>query len=72
MPSYTHSRTISTVRELWTEWTIVLNSQPAVLALEQQYGTQWRSESKERVMFGRRKIIIDEIYARTKDGTPMS
>jgi hypothetical protein len=23
-------------------------------------------------MFGRRKIIIDEIYARTKDGTPVS
>jgi hypothetical protein len=23
-------------------------------------------------MFGRRKIIIDEIYARTKDGTPVA
>jgi hypothetical protein len=71
MPSYSLSRTISTVRELWAEWTIGLNGQPAVQALEQQYGAKWRSESKERVMFGRRKIIIDEIYARTKDGTPV-
>jgi hypothetical protein len=72
MPSYTLSRTISTVRELWAEWTIGINGQPAVQALEQQYGAKWRSESKERVMFGRRKIIIDEIYARTKDGTPVA
>jgi hypothetical protein len=72
MPSYTLSRTTSTVRELWAEWTIGINGQPAVQALEQQYGAKWRSESKERVMFGRRKIIIDEIYARTKDGTPVA
>uniref|UniRef100_A0A093XJK8 High-osmolarity-induced transcription protein 1 n=1 Tax=Talaromyces marneffei PM1 TaxID=1077442 RepID=A0A093XJK8_TALMA len=71
MPSYTLSRTIKTVRELWAEWTIGLNGQLAVQALEQQYGAKWRSESKERVMFRRRKIIIDEIYARTKDGTPV-
>jgi len=69
MPSYKLSRTIKTVRELWAEWTIGLNGQPAVQALEQQYGAKWRSDSKERVMFGRRKIIIDEIYARAKDGT---
>ncbi|EED12062.1 hypothetical protein TSTA_001330 [Talaromyces stipitatus ATCC 10500] len=51
MPSYKLSRTIKTVRELWAEWTIGLNGQPAVQALEQQYGAKWRSDSKERVMF---------------------
>jgi hypothetical protein len=71
MPSYKLSRTIKTVRELWMEWYEGLNGQPAIQTLEAQYGARWRPHSKERVMFGRRKIIIDEIYARTKDGTAL-
>jgi hypothetical protein len=71
MPSYKLSRTIKTVRELWMEWYEGLDGQPAIQTLEAQYGARWRPDSKERVMFGRRKIIIDEIYARTKDGTAL-
>ncbi|EED21184.1 hypothetical protein TSTA_084150 [Talaromyces stipitatus ATCC 10500] len=72
MPSYQLSRTITTVRELWEEWFVGLNGHPSVQSLESEYGTSWRSEPKERVMFGRRKLIIDEILARTKDGTSLS
>ncbi|EEA20037.1 hypothetical protein PMAA_039040 [Talaromyces marneffei ATCC 18224] len=72
MPSYQLSRTIQTVRELWTEWAIGLDGQPAVRIIEEQYGARWRADSKERVMFGRRKIIIDEIYARTRDGISLN
>lgn len=70
MSLYIFSCTINTVQELWTEWTIGLNRQPAVQALEQEYRARWRVDSKEHNMFRRRKIIINEIYARTKDGTP--
>lgn len=58
MPSYKLSRTIKTVRELWVEWYKGLDGQLAIHTLEAQYGAKWNPDSKERVMFGRRKIII--------------
>jgi hypothetical protein len=68
---YKLSRTIKTVRELWNEWYEGLDGQPPIQTLEAQYGARWRPDPKERVMFRRRKVIIDEIYARTKDGTAL-
>ena len=67
-PSYKLSRTIQTVPDLWREWTAGLGGGPAVQSLEDLYGAAWRPLQSERVMFGRRKVIIDEIRARQRDG----
>ena len=53
--------TLTTVRDLWREWTIGWSSGPAIQALEAVYGSRWRPSQKERVFFGRRKVIVDEI-----------
>ena len=66
--SYKLSRTIQTVPDLWREWTAGLGNRPAVQSLEDSYGAAWRPSQSERVMFGRRKVIIDEIRARQSEG----
>jgi hypothetical protein len=71
-PMYLLSRTIKTVPELWREWTCGLGDNPSVQSLEETYGAAWRPSQSERVMFSRRKVIIDEIYARNHGGTPLS
>jgi hypothetical protein len=53
---------IQTVPELWKEWTVGIGGKPSVEILERQYGASWRPSHKERVLFGRRKVIINEIY----------
>lgn len=65
---YSLSRTIQTVPEVWKEWTCGLGANPSVQSLERSYGATWRPSSRERVMFCRRKVIIDEIYARHGKG----
>jgi hypothetical protein len=66
-PVYLLSRTIKTVPDLWREWTCGLGNDPSVQTLEETYGAAWRPLQSERVMFSRRKVIIDEIYARNHD-----
>lgn len=62
------SRTIVTVPDLWREWTVGLGNGPAVQALEDTYGAQWRPDQSERVFYSRRKVIIDEIRTRERRG----
>jgi hypothetical protein len=64
-PFYQLSRTIETVPELWKEWSEGLGMNPSIQSLESRYGAAWRPSHKERVMFSRRKVILDEIYARS-------
>ncbi|KAJ5110851.1 short-chain dehydrogenase [Penicillium argentinense] len=65
---YSLSRTTQTVPEVWREWICGLGANPSVQSLERSYGATWRPSSRERVMFCRRKVIIDEIYARYGKG----
>lgn len=65
---YSLSRTIQTVPEVWRVWICGLGANPSVQSLERSYGATWRPSSRERVMFCRRKVIIDEIYARHGKG----
>jgi hypothetical protein len=58
-PAYTLSRVVNSVPELWREWTQGLSGQPSVQSLEDQFGTAWRPEPKEKTYFSRRKVIID-------------
>ena len=68
VPSYLLSRAISTVPQLWREWTIGLGGGPSVQGLEDHYGVRWRRKHSEKVMYGRRKVIIDEIRRRHAAG----
>ena len=63
VPSYKLSRQVTTVPDLWREWTIGLGGMPSVAALDAAYGSRWRSPS-ERQYYSMRKVIIDEVMAR--------
>lgn len=67
-PPYEMVRSHITVPDLWREWTVGWGNGPAIQALEATYGARWRPSQKERMFFGRRKIIIDEIRRRTTLG----
>jgi hypothetical protein len=41
---------------------------PSVQGLEDLYGPRWRQKHSEKVMYGRRKIIVDEIRRRLAEG----
>ncbi|KAI9009328.1 transcriptional activator of glycolytic enzymes-domain-containing protein [Phycomyces nitens] len=58
---YRMRRDISTVTELWKEWTEGLDDGPSVAYLENKYGTFWPRTSSESKFFGKRKVIIDRI-----------
>lgn len=61
-PSYSLSRTIISITDLWREYAIGLTGCPSVKSLEQQYGTSWRKGNESR-FFSRR----NEIYQYIKD-----
>lgn len=58
---YKLDRSIDTVDEVFREWTVGYNRGPPVMALERAWGTGWRAEDSERVMFWRRKLVIEAI-----------
>ena len=60
-PLYTMDRTLHRVADLWDEWEHGRFGNPPIRALEEVYGASWRPEQKERVFFGRRKRIIEEV-----------
>ena len=45
-----------------------LGGGPSVQGLEDMYGPRWRPKHSEQVMYGRRKVIIDEIRGRQARG----
>lgn len=66
-PRYKLSRTISTVPDLWKEWTVGLGGGPSVQYLEDSYGARWRPSQEERVFFCRRKALVDWIRTRLRE-----
>ncbi|KAH8430197.1 uncharacterized protein LDX57_013066 [Aspergillus melleus] len=67
LPKYRLSRTISTVPDLWREWTVGFGNGPSVQSLEDSYGPRWRPSQEERVFFCRRKVIINWIRAKQRE-----
>ena len=45
-----------------------LGGGPSVQGLEDMYGPRWRQKHSEAVLYGRRKVIIDEIRRRLARG----
>jgi hypothetical protein len=61
IPAYTLSRSLSTVHEVWKEYTLGIGYNPSVKHLEDTYGTKWRKNPTEQRYFCRRKILYDRI-----------
>ena len=59
-PTYHLSRGITTIPDLWREWTEGLGGQLSVEALDERWGSRWR-HGAEFQFYSRRKVIIDEI-----------
>jgi hypothetical protein len=59
-PTYHLSRGITTILDLWREWTVGLGGQLSIEALDERWGSRWR-HGAEFQFYSRRKVIIDEI-----------
>ena len=58
---YRFNRTISTVGQVWQEYTRGLNGNPTVKDLEAEYGAKWRNSDAERNFFSGRKRIYEMV-----------
>ncbi|KAH7471459.1 hypothetical protein FOMA001_g13568 [Fusarium oxysporum f. sp. matthiolae] len=68
MPVVAALAKVFTVRDVWKEWEEGIAGQPAVRVLEETWGNRWRPGNGIRVQFCRRKVIWDELLARTASG----
>ncbi|KAI3572696.1 transcriptional activator of glycolytic enzymes-domain-containing protein [Fusarium oxysporum f. sp. albedinis] len=68
MPVVAALAKVFTVRDVWKEWEEGIAGQPAVRVLEETWGSRWRPGNGIRVQFCRRKVIWDELFARTASG----
>ncbi len=59
VPQLQMDRTVSTVLDVWFEWTEGRGGKPAILDLNQKYGSDWRQDDKNA--YSRRKKLIDEV-----------
>ena len=65
---YNLSRTITTVPQLWYEYTSGFGRHPSVKQLEQVYGPNWRVHPSERAYYYSRKKVYDFIENLIDDG----
>ncbi|EGY20869.1 uncharacterized protein VDAG_02393 [Verticillium dahliae VdLs.17] len=68
MPVVTALARVFTVGDVWMEWEEGIAGQPAVRVLEETWGSRWRPGNGVKVQFCRRKVIWDELLARTASG----
>ena len=66
-PRYMMSRSVKSVERLWQEWTVGLNGQPSVRALDSKWGNKWRAgRQRELQWYSLRLEVIREIQRRAK------
>ena len=68
IPKYTLCRSLSTVHEVWKEYTEGFGNNASVKELEQKYGAMWRREPKEQRYFSRRNILYKKIEELIRSG----
>lgn len=66
VPKYRLSRSISTLPDLWREWTIGVKGSPSIEELDRQYGTKWRPDHKENQYYCKRMVIVRELRRRAE------
>ncbi|PMD14622.1 hypothetical protein NA56DRAFT_734929 [Hyaloscypha hepaticicola] len=67
-PTLTALARVFTVKDAWREWQEGLAGRPALRELEERWGSRWRPGNAIRIAFSRRKVIWDEVLARTARG----
>ena len=67
-PAFAALSKVFTIKDVWKEWKDGFAGRPAIRELEEKWGSRWRPGNAIRVQFCRRKIIWDEILARTARG----
>ena len=66
-PRYMMSRSAQSVERLWEEWTVGLNGQPSIRALDSRWGNRWRAgRQRELQFYSLRLEVIREIQRRAK------
>jgi hypothetical protein len=61
-PQYRMCRAIKIVEDLWREWTVGLQGQPAIAALDSRWGSRWRAgRQSELQWYSLRLEVIKEI-----------
>ncbi|KAN0085565.1 Transcriptional activator of glycolytic enzymes domain containing protein, partial [Elaphomyces granulatus] len=68
---YRFDRTVTTVTDLWEEWTVGRGSGPSVEQLDSAWGPRWRDQT-ERQFYSRRLPIIKAIQGRHASGIASS
>ena len=68
---YRFSRTITTVVDLWKEWSIGLESGPSIQQLDSTWGAKWKDQN-ERQFYSRRLPIVKAIQQRYASGKATS
>jgi len=68
---YRFSRTITTVVDLWKEWSIGLESGPSIQQLDSTWGAKWKDQN-ERQFYSRRLPIVKAIQQRYASGKASS
>jgi hypothetical protein len=66
---YKMSRSVTTVTDLWMEWSQGVNGGTAVRSLEERHGARWRSSPSEKRFFFRRKRILDRVAAIARENS---
>lgn len=59
--TYTMSRELVSVQDLWQEFKVGYRGGPSVEQMEATYGRAWRSDAKESKWYNRRKCIINRV-----------
>ena len=59
---------LHTIGDLWRAWKEGMGGQPAVEALEKDWGKDWRREGKVGRWFSARRPLIEKVYGRISQG----
>ena len=68
IPSYRMNQFVTTVPNLWQEWTEGFQGEPAVSLLLEQHGVTWCPDDAARRFFKRRQAILNWIIANSENG----
>ena len=70
MTDFKQYRNLTTVAQVWQEYTIGLNGNPSVKSVELQFGRKWRMSAQDANLFYARKRIYDKVEDLVQKGKP--
>lgn len=61
---FTMERRVTTLHQLWREWTVGLTGKPSVERVESDWGKDWRRATKDTQWWSSRKTLVEEVRRR--------